>query len=127
MQGDSAATIVMLRELNELKGRERYQQKRNDYCANMVASTSQTYQDFVQTARELSRTLDNLNKTLFLTNQCVDSTYLQSRRSEYESLLNQYHSLEFYPRVLQTSSFNCDSLSICEITCTPPNNPILQE
>ena len=103
--------------MNELKGRERYQQKRNDYCANMVASTSQTYQDFVQTARELSRTLENLNTTLFLTNQCVDSTYLLSHRSEYE----------FYPRVLQNSSFNCDSLSICEITCTPPNNPILQE
>ena len=73
--------------MNELKGRERYQQKRNDYCANMVASTSQTYQDFVQTARELSRTLENLNTTLFLTNQCVDSTYLLSHRSEYESLL----------------------------------------
>lgn len=127
MQGDSAATIVRLIGLCEAKGRERYQQKRNDYCTNMMASTFQTYQDFIQTVKELNTTLDHLNTTLFLTNHCVNSTHLQYHRSDYESLLSQYHSILYSPPVLHNSSFNCDSLSLCEITCSPPNNPILLE
>lgn len=97
----------------------------------MIASTAETYQDFYQTANELKDTIKRLNYTLYLTEHCVNSTYLHFHQSDYHALISNYQALHshlgYYSRVLQNSSFNCDALSICEINCTPPNNPILLE
>ena len=94
----------------------------------MGKSTQLTYQEQTVQYNSVVEALDRLHNVTRLSEKCVNQTILGQRRDYILQQLSSIQNDTSRPILpLRDSVFNCSALSSCSISCSPPNEVILQE